>query len=123
MWPGMHAAIVDIRHAQLVRPLGMQLLSASPIAGRAHLMLAALPLWNKTVVRGCTSAACCTVSAYQGVRGAAHLTPAAIPMQSKDLDFFIISEPAWLDGKYSSLAKQVQRPCAALVFTDQMWIT
>lgn len=46
-----------------------------------------------------------------------------MPVQNKDLDFFIISEPAWLDEKYSSLAKQVRRPCAALVSTDQMWIT
>ena len=36
-----------------------------------------------------------------------------MPVQNKDLDFFIISEPAWLDEKYSSLAKQVRRPCAA----------
>jgi Protein of unknown function (DUF2488) len=57
------------------------------------------------------------------VRGAADLMPAAMPVQNKDLDFFIISEPAWLDEKYSSLAKQVRRPCAALVSTDQMWIT
>ena len=48
---------------------------------------------------------------------------AAMPVQNKDLDFFIISEPTWLDEKYSSLAKQVRRPCAALVSTDQMWIT
>lgn len=43
--------------------------------------------------------------------------------QNKELDFFIVHEPEWLDEKFSSLAKQVRRPCAALVSTDQMWIT
>mmetsp|Transcript_15605 Transcript_15605/g.47086 ORF Transcript_15605/g.47086 Transcript_15605/m.47086 type:complete len:224 (+) Transcript_15605:211-882(+) len=43
--------------------------------------------------------------------------------QKKDLDFFVVSEPAWLDEKFSSQAKRVGRPCAALVSTDQQWIT
>lgn len=43
--------------------------------------------------------------------------------QKKEMDFFLVSEPAWLDEKYSSQARQVARPCAALVSTDQQWIT
>ena len=43
--------------------------------------------------------------------------------QKKELDFFLVSEPAWLDEKFSSQAAKVGRPCAALVSTDQQWIT
>jgi hypothetical protein len=34
-----------------------------------------------------------------------------------------VPEPKWLDSKYPNEAKQVRRPCVALVSTDDMWIT
>lgn len=43
--------------------------------------------------------------------------------QGKAMDFFLVSEPAWLDERFSSQAAQVGRPCAALVSTDRQWIT
>ncbi len=43
--------------------------------------------------------------------------------QNREIDFFIVPEPAWLDKKYPELAKQVRRPCVALVSTDKQWIT
>ena len=40
----------------------------------------------------------------------------------RDLDFFFVSEPAWLDS-FAEDAKRVKRPCVALVSTDKTWIT
>lgn len=38
------------------------------------------------------------------------------------VNFFIVSEPAWLDKHFPDKAKQVRRPCVALVSTDEQWI-
>ncbi|PNW74609.1 hypothetical protein CHLRE_12g490500v5 [Chlamydomonas reinhardtii] len=43
--------------------------------------------------------------------------------QNKERDFFIVPNPKWLDAKFPEQAKQVKRPCVALVSTDKMWIT
>ena len=43
--------------------------------------------------------------------------------QDKPLDFFLVSEPAWLDERFPEQGKKVGRPCVALVSTDQIWIT
>lgn len=40
-----------------------------------------------------------------------------------EVNFFLVSEPAWLDDKFPDKAKQVRRPCVALISTDQQWIT
>lgn len=39
----------------------------------------------------------------------------------RDIDFFFVSEPAWLDKFPES--KKVGRPCVALVSTDKTWMT
>ena len=39
----------------------------------------------------------------------------------REVDFFFVSEPAWLD-KFPE-TKKVQRPCVALVSTDKKWMT
>ena len=44
-------------------------------------------------------------------------------VQEKELDFFILSEPAWLDSQFPKEAAQVRRPCVALISTDKTWIT
>ena len=41
----------------------------------------------------------------------------------REVDFWLVPEPKWLDAKYPNEAKQVKRPCVALVSTDDMWIT
>lgn len=41
----------------------------------------------------------------------------------REIDFWLVPEPKWLDGKYPEQAKKVGRPCVALVSTDEMWIT
>ena len=38
------------------------------------------------------------------------------------LDFWIVSEPAWLDRSFSEQARKVKRPCVALVSTDEIWM-
>ncbi len=43
--------------------------------------------------------------------------------QNMERDFFIVPNPKWLDAKFPEQAKQVKRPCIALVSTDKMWIT
>ena len=43
--------------------------------------------------------------------------------QGKALDFFIVSEPTWLDERFPGEAAKVQRPCVALISTDKTWIT
>ena len=43
--------------------------------------------------------------------------------QGRKLDFFLVSEPAWLDAKFPAEAQRVRRPCVALVSTDKIWIT
>ena len=40
-----------------------------------------------------------------------------------DVNFFLVSEPAWLDEQFPDKAKQLRRPCVALVAPDQQWIT
>lgn len=42
--------------------------------------------------------------------------------KGREIDFFFVSEPAWLE-KFPSDAKRVARPCVALVSTDKAWIT
>ena len=44
-------------------------------------------------------------------------------VQGKELDFFIVSEPAWLGQRFPDEAAQVRRPCVALISTDKTWIT
>ena len=43
--------------------------------------------------------------------------------QSRKQDFFLVSEPTWLDAQFPQEAKRVGRPCVALVSTDKVWIT
>lgn len=43
--------------------------------------------------------------------------------QNRAIDFFLIPNPTWLDAKFPQQAKQVKRPCMALVSTDKQWIT
>lgn len=43
--------------------------------------------------------------------------------KNKEIDFFLVSEPAWLDTKFPKEAKQVKRPSIALVSPDKIWIT
>lgn len=58
----------------------------------------------------------------------------AIPEQLRELkryydekgraqDFYIVSQPHWLDDKFSKEAKKVRHPAAALISTDKTWIT
>uniref|UniRef100_A0A7R9YQR7 Uncharacterized protein n=1 Tax=Chlamydomonas euryale TaxID=1486919 RepID=A0A7R9YQR7_9CHLO len=42
---------------------------------------------------------------------------------NREIDFWLVPEPKWLDSKYPDLAKKVARPCVALVSTDKVWIT
>jgi len=43
--------------------------------------------------------------------------------KEKDMDFFIVPEPKWLDEKFPDVAKRTKRPAAAIVSTDLVWIT
>ena len=43
--------------------------------------------------------------------------------QGRETDFFLVPNPKWLDAKYPDKAKQVRRPCMALVSSDTVWIT
>ena len=43
--------------------------------------------------------------------------------KDRKLDFFLVSEPTWLDTMFPQEAKRVGRPCVALVSTDKIWIT
>ena len=43
--------------------------------------------------------------------------------KNRKLDFFLVSEPTWLDAQFPQEAKRVGRPCVALVSTDKIWIT
>ena len=43
--------------------------------------------------------------------------------KNRKLDFFLVSEPTWLDTMFPQEAKRVGRPCVALVSTDKIWIT
>ena len=36
------------------------------------------------------------------------------------LDFWLVSEPAWLEKQFPAEAKKVGRPCVALVSTDKI---
>ncbi len=42
--------------------------------------------------------------------------------QNMEQDFFFVANPKWLDAKFPKEAKQVRRPCVALVSPDKMWI-
>ncbi len=37
-------------------------------------------------------------------------------------NFWLVSEPAWLDERFPDDAKKVRRPCVALISTDKKWI-
>jgi hypothetical protein len=43
--------------------------------------------------------------------------------QGREMDFYMVPNPVWLDAKYPEKGKQVKRPCVALVSTDTTWIT
>eukprot|EP00803_Ostreobium_quekettii_P001055 evm.model.scf_1694.1 EVM.evm.TU.scf_1694.1 scf_1694:391-1829(+) len=43
--------------------------------------------------------------------------------KGREVDFWLVPEPAWLDRKFEERAKAVGRPCVALVSTDQTWMT
>lgn len=43
--------------------------------------------------------------------------------QNRERDFYLVVNPTWLDAKFPQQAKQIARPCVALVSTDKMWIT
>ena len=42
--------------------------------------------------------------------------------QDKELDFYIVSQPAWLEAKFPEEAKRVNKPAVALISTDPTWI-
>ena len=42
--------------------------------------------------------------------------------QNREMDFYLVPNPAWLDAKFPAQGKQVKRPCMALVSTDKQWI-
>ena len=42
--------------------------------------------------------------------------------KKQPLDFWLVSEPAWLDALFPEQAKKVRRPCVALVSTDKIWM-
>lgn len=42
---------------------------------------------------------------------------------SKDINFFLVPEPAWLDSKFPKEGKRVGRPSLAVVSPDKQWIT
>jgi len=41
----------------------------------------------------------------------------------RDVDFYLVPNPTWLDTTFAAQGKQVARPCVALVSTDAAWIT
>lgn len=43
--------------------------------------------------------------------------------QNREIDFYLVPNPKWLDDKYAAQGKQVRRPCMALVSPDKTWIT
>ncbi|WIA27997.1 hypothetical protein OEZ86_010585 [Tetradesmus obliquus] len=43
--------------------------------------------------------------------------------QGRELDFFLVPNPTWLDAQFPEQAKQVKRPCMALVSSDKQWVT
>lgn len=43
--------------------------------------------------------------------------------QNREVDFYLVPEPVWLDEKFPEKAKLIGRPCIALVSTDKVWIT
>lgn len=42
--------------------------------------------------------------------------------RGKEIDFFLVPEPVWLDERYPEKAKLVGRPCVALVSSDPVWM-
>lgn len=43
--------------------------------------------------------------------------------KSREVDFWLVPEPVWLDKRFPEKAKAVKRPCVALVSTDKTWMT
>ena len=43
--------------------------------------------------------------------------------QGRELDFYFVPNPAWLDARFPDQGKQVGRPSLALVSTDKKWVT
>ena len=43
--------------------------------------------------------------------------------QGKEIDFFLVPEPAWLDESKVQGASRVRRPSLAIVSQDKQWIT
>ena len=43
--------------------------------------------------------------------------------QNKEMDFFLVPDPKWLDTNFAAEGKRVRRPCVALVSPDKIWIT
>jgi len=41
--------------------------------------------------------------------------------KKKELDFFLVPEPSWLDVHFADRAKRIGRPCVALVSSDPVW--
>ena len=41
----------------------------------------------------------------------------------KEIDFFLVPEPEWLDTKFQAQGRRVRRPSLALVSQDKTWIT
>jgi Protein of unknown function (DUF2488) len=42
--------------------------------------------------------------------------------KTRPRDFFLVSQPNWLDAKAGANASRVRRPAVALVSTDEVWI-
>lgn len=42
--------------------------------------------------------------------------------KNKPLDFWLVSEPAWLSKQFPKEAARVRRPCVALVSADKIWM-
>jgi len=43
--------------------------------------------------------------------------------KDREVDFWLVPEPVWLDQMFAERAKAVRRPCVALVSTDKTWMT
>ena len=43
--------------------------------------------------------------------------------KGREIDFFLVPEPAWLDVKFPDQGKRIRRPSLAIVSPDKIWIT
>lgn len=43
--------------------------------------------------------------------------------KGREIDFWLVPNPVWLDKKFTDKAKAVRRPCVALVSSDTTWMT